>query len=70
MSFEILKKKKLTQNLSLEDESRQATRALILVPTRELSEQVLISLKGLITYCDKDVVISNIASGTTSHLQR
>ena len=56
--------------MSPEDESRQATRALILVPTRELSEQVSTSLEGLIAYCDKDVVILNIASGTTSHLQR
>ncbi|KAF8159583.1 P-loop containing nucleoside triphosphate hydrolase protein [Crassisporium funariophilum] len=56
--------------LDAEDEGRQATRALILVPTRELSEQVLAYLKGLVAYCDKDVVISNVASGTTMHLQR
>ncbi|KDR80606.1 hypothetical protein GALMADRAFT_240942 [Galerina marginata CBS 339.88] len=57
-------------NLNLEDGSRQATRALILVPTRELSEQVTASLKTLLSYCDKDIIISNVASGTTSHLQR
>ncbi|KAF8817474.1 DEAD-domain-containing protein [Phlegmacium glaucopus] len=56
--------------LDLEDERRQATRALILVPTRELSEQVSAYLRGLLIYCDTDVSISNVASGTTTHLQR
>ncbi|KJA28170.1 hypothetical protein HYPSUDRAFT_197689 [Hypholoma sublateritium FD-334 SS-4] len=56
--------------LAAEDENRQVTRALILVPTRELSEQVSTYLKGLLTYCEKDVTITNVASGTTSHLQR
>lgn len=46
------------------------TRALILVPTRELSEQVFTYLKGLLAYCDKEVNVSNVASGTASHLQR
>lgn len=46
------------------------TRALILVPTRELSEQVSASLRELVAYCEKEVTISNVASGTTSHLQR
>ncbi|KAJ7241907.1 P-loop containing nucleoside triphosphate hydrolase protein [Mycena haematopus] len=48
----------------------QATRALILVPTRELSEQVSAYLKGLLAYCEQDVAISNVAAGTTTHLQR
>ncbi|KAF8909306.1 P-loop containing nucleoside triphosphate hydrolase protein [Gymnopilus junonius] len=56
--------------LSAEDESRQATRALILVPTRELSEQVTASLGILLKYCEKEIVVSNLGSGTTSHLQR
>ncbi|KAF9561218.1 DEAD-domain-containing protein [Agrocybe pediades] len=56
--------------LDAEDTSRQTTRALILVPTRELAEQVTTSLRSLLTYCDKDVIVSNVASGTTSHLQR
>ena len=43
---------------------------MILVPTRELSEQVSAVLRGLLAYCDKDVVIANVASGTTTHLQR
>ncbi|KAF8967708.1 P-loop containing nucleoside triphosphate hydrolase protein [Flammula alnicola] len=49
--------------LAPEDENRQVTRALILVPTRELSEQVSTSLKGLLAYCDKEVTTSNVASG-------
>ncbi|KAJ7117466.1 P-loop containing nucleoside triphosphate hydrolase protein [Mycena epipterygia] len=48
----------------------QATRALILVPTRELSEQVSTYLKGLLVYCEDEVAISNLASGNTTHLQR
>lgn len=43
---------------------------MILVPTRELSEQVSAVLRGLLAYCDKDVVIVNVASGATTHLQR
>uniref|UniRef100_A0A8H8CIS5 RNA helicase n=1 Tax=Psilocybe cubensis TaxID=181762 RepID=A0A8H8CIS5_PSICU len=60
----------IKSNLTPEDENRQTTRALILVPTRELSEQVSTSLKGLISYCDKDITVCNVAAGTTSHLQR
>ncbi|KIJ20692.1 hypothetical protein PAXINDRAFT_160225 [Paxillus involutus ATCC 200175] len=58
------------QNLSSVDPSYQITRALILVPTRELSEQVNTCLQGLLTYCDREVTISNAASGTAVHLQR
>ncbi|CAK5283331.1 unnamed protein product [Mycena citricolor] len=48
----------------------QATRALILVPTRELAEQVSVYLKSLVVYCENQVSISNVASGVTTHLQR
>ena len=58
------------KTLDLKDEKYQVTRALILVPTRELSEQVSAYLRGLLIYCDTDVSISNVASGTTTHLQR
>ncbi|KAJ7186685.1 DEAD-domain-containing protein [Mycena filopes] len=51
-------------------DAAHATRALILVPTRELSEQVASYLRGLLAYCEDEVVISNVASGTTTHLQR
>ncbi|KAI0271752.1 P-loop containing nucleoside triphosphate hydrolase protein [Russula aff. rugulosa BPL654] len=46
------------------------TRALILVPTRELAEQVLDHLKGLVKYCESDVSIVNVAGGVTAQLQR
>lgn len=58
------------KNLGAEDPTRQATRALILVPTRELSEQVSAYLRGLVVYCDQEVTVANLASGTTTHLQR
>lgn len=51
-------------------EAAHVTRGLILVPTRELAEQVYRHLKQLTAYCDEDVVIANAASGTTTHLQR
>lgn len=59
-----------TQTLSTVDSSYRVTRALILVPTRELSEQVHSCLRSLVAYCDKEVAISNVASGATSHIQR
>ncbi|KAG9312818.1 P-loop containing nucleoside triphosphate hydrolase protein [Chiua virens] len=52
------------------DASYRVTRALILVPTRELSEQVHSCLRSLLAYCDKEVAISNVASGAASHIQR
>ncbi|KAF5362527.1 hypothetical protein D9756_002540 [Leucocoprinus leucothites] len=55
---------------SVNGETKSVTRALVLVPTRELAEQVTVFLRGIVRYCDKDVVIINIASGTTAHLQR
>ncbi|KAJ3520785.1 hypothetical protein NM688_g9113 [Phlebia brevispora] len=50
--------------------SENATRALILVPTRELSEQVSAHLKGLLKYCDPEIAVANVCSGNTNHLQR
>ncbi|KAJ3846000.1 P-loop containing nucleoside triphosphate hydrolase protein [Lentinula lateritia] len=55
--------------LDLEDLSRQATRCVVLVPTRELSEQVSSYLKGLCKYCE-DIVVANAAGSTSPHLQR
>ncbi|KAI0284764.1 P-loop containing nucleoside triphosphate hydrolase protein [Russula brevipes] len=52
------------------DDSRQCTRALILVPTRELAEQVLGHLKGLVKYCEGDISLVNVAGGVTAQLQR
>ncbi|KAF9006009.1 ATP-dependent RNA helicase dbp9 [Cyathus striatus] len=56
--------------LDSEDPKRQVTRALVLVPTRELSEQVTRYLNSLLVYCDKEVIVTNVASGTSGHLQR
>lgn len=56
--------------MSSQDDVNNFTRALILVPTRELAEQVTVFLKGVVRYCDKDVVVINVASSTTAHLQR
>ncbi|EIN09662.1 ATP-dependent RNA helicase dbp9 [Punctularia strigosozonata HHB-11173 SS5] len=46
------------------------THALILVPTRELAEQVSSHLRALLAYCENEVIVSNVASGATSHLQK
>ncbi|KAJ3967894.1 ATP-dependent RNA helicase dbp9 [Lentinula raphanica] len=48
----------------------QATRALILVPTRELAEQVTSYMKNLCKYCEDSVVVVNAAGATSGHLQR
>ncbi|KAA1469089.1 DEAD-domain-containing protein [Dentipellis sp. KUC8613] len=53
-----------------EDEGRQATRGVVLVPTKELAEQVMTHLRGLTKYCEGDVSIVNTTSGTSAHLQR
>ncbi|KIK44666.1 hypothetical protein CY34DRAFT_802429 [Suillus luteus UH-Slu-Lm8-n1] len=57
-------------SLSASDETYQVTRAVILVPTRELSEQVTASLQSLLTYCEKEVIVVNSATGSSTHLQR
>ncbi|KAF4570114.1 ATP-dependent DNA/RNA helicase [Pleurotus pulmonarius] len=56
-------------SLDLDDPTKQATRALILVPTKELSEQVSAYLRKLVVYCG-EVGIVNLSTGTTAHLQR
>ncbi|KAG2039862.1 P-loop containing nucleoside triphosphate hydrolase protein [Suillus americanus] len=57
-------------SLSASDEIYQVTRAVILVPTRELSEQVTACLQSLLTYCEKEVIVVNSATGSSTHLQR
>ncbi|KAH9973539.1 P-loop containing nucleoside triphosphate hydrolase protein [Lactifluus volemus] len=54
----------------VQDDSRRATRALILVPTRELAEQVIGHLRGLVKYCETDISSVNVAGGVTTQLQR
>ncbi|TFK26228.1 ATP-dependent RNA helicase dbp9 [Coprinopsis marcescibilis] len=56
--------------LDEDDPKRRATRALVLVPTRELSEQITGYLKTLLVYCNEDVTVCNVTSGSTSHIQR
>ncbi|KAF8347774.1 P-loop containing nucleoside triphosphate hydrolase protein [Amanita rubescens] len=51
-------------------ESGRTTRVLILVPTRELAEQVYTYLTKLLVYCEKEILVSNVASGTPNHVQR
>ena len=41
-----------------------------MVPTRELSEQVAKHLRGLLKYCEKEVTLANLASGTSTHLEK
>lgn len=56
-----------TQSTSNED---NFVRALILVPTRELSEQVARHLRQLLVYCEKEITVANLASGASTHSQR
>ena len=56
--------------MSEEDPESQAVRALILVPTKELSEQVSKHLRQLLVYCEKVVSVANLVSGAPAHLQR
>ncbi|KAJ2780119.1 ATP-dependent DNA/RNA helicase [Coemansia javaensis] len=50
-------------------EQRKATRALVLVPTRELAEQVTNYAAGLTRFCDRDVAVVNIAGSAPLHVQ-
>ena len=40
------------------------------MPTRELAEQVLVHLRGLVKYCESDVSLVNVAGGISAQLQR
>ncbi|ORX85165.1 DEAD-domain-containing protein [Basidiobolus meristosporus CBS 931.73] len=63
----LLKKK---EALSPTDPEFVAIRALILVPTRELAEQVTDHIKKLITYCTKEISVVNIAGNIPVQLQK
>lgn len=54
----------------MDDDAWRATRALVLVPTKELSEQVTAHIKALLKYCEKEVNVVNVAQGTSTHLQK
>jgi ATP-dependent RNA helicase DDX56/DBP9 len=49
---------------------RTAIRALVLVPTRELAEQVTNFTKSTLVYCNKDVVVLNIAGDQPAKVQK
>jgi len=49
------------QAIPKSDSTRQATRALILVPTRELAQQVTNQVNAVLQYCQKQVVCLNAA---------
>jgi ATP-dependent RNA helicase DDX56/DBP9 len=52
------------------ENAQQAARAVILVPTRELADQVTKYLKGLLAYCNKDIKAVNIAGGASGYIQK
>ncbi|KAG5455796.1 MAG: P-loop containing nucleoside triphosphate hydrolase protein, partial [Olpidium bornovanus] len=47
-----------------------ATRALILIPTKELAEQVTAHINSLATYCSKQIKVVNIAANVPVQLQQ
>ncbi|KAJ2079612.1 ATP-dependent DNA/RNA helicase [Coemansia sp. RSA 988] len=53
----------------INSEDRKQTRALILVPTRELAEQVTKYISDLIKFCGKEIAVVNIAKSTPLHMQ-
>jgi ATP-dependent RNA helicase DDX56/DBP9 len=52
--------------VGLTSEEYQTTRAVILVPTRELAMQVHGFVKTLTTYCEEGITAVNAASGGSS----
>ncbi|KAL5512982.1 DBP9 [Sanghuangporus vaninii] len=60
--------KKTTNNA--ENHALQEVRALILVPTKELADQVTKHLRQLLAYCENVITIANLTSSTSTHLQR
>lgn len=46
------------------------TRALILVPTKELAEQVVRQLHEVLDYCRGDVTVANIARGVSNSVHK
>ncbi|KAJ1675949.1 ATP-dependent DNA/RNA helicase [Spiromyces aspiralis] len=58
------------QGVPLTDPKRNATRALILVPTKELAEQVAKYIKDLTQFCAKELSVVNIANNAPLHMQK
>jgi len=57
------------KSASAQAQAPATTRGLVLVPTRELAEQVTGHMNGLLVYCAREVAVVNAASGATTHLQ-
>ncbi|KAJ2438376.1 ATP-dependent DNA/RNA helicase, partial [Coemansia sp. RSA 2337] len=55
--------------LPINSEERKKTRALILVPTRELAEQVTKYISDLVKFCGKEITAVNIANNSPLHIQ-
>ncbi|WFD35727.1 RNA helicase [Malassezia cuniculi] len=55
---------------SKSSEDYAGTRALILVPTRELSEQATRQFLDILTYCRDEVQIANVARGISDAVQK
>ncbi|KAJ2389513.1 ATP-dependent DNA/RNA helicase, partial [Coemansia sp. RSA 2559] len=55
--------------LPINSEQRRLTRALVLVPTRELAEQVTKYFEDLSKFCGKDISTINIAKNSQLHIQ-
>ncbi|SCU84111.1 LAMI_0C06282g1_1 [Lachancea mirantina] len=65
----ILEQKKIENSSSSdEDTENSKTLAIILVPTRELAQQVTQALEKLILYCSKDVHTLNLSSGLSDQV--
>ncbi|KAF8316774.1 ATP-dependent RNA helicase dbp9 [Clavulina sp. PMI_390] len=61
---------KILQAKSAGSTQDDSTRGLILVPTKELAEQVTAYLRKLLIYCEKTVKVTNVASGASGQMQR
>ncbi|RHZ80637.1 hypothetical protein Glove_134g251 [Diversispora epigaea] len=55
---------------ALKESPENAIRSIILVPTRELAEQVTQHVKSFIIYCSKEIKVVNMASSAPVELQR
>ncbi|KAJ1959195.1 ATP-dependent DNA/RNA helicase, partial [Dipsacomyces acuminosporus] len=56
-------------NLAINSSDRKKTRSLILVPTRELAEQVTKYIVDLTRFCGKEISTLNIANNSPLHIQ-
>ncbi|KAJ1730069.1 ATP-dependent DNA/RNA helicase [Coemansia sp. Benny D160-2] len=59
----------IKETLPINSEERRQTRALVLVPTRELAEQVTKYFEDLSRFCGKEITTANIAKPTQLHIQ-